>query len=548
MTAPLEQLARWMDSDEDEHLEFKAANNHFEFEQLVKYCCAFANEGGGHLVFGVTNDPPRRVVGSQAFPDLQKTKHGIVERLRLRIDAGEMQHADGRVLVFAVPSRPVGVPIEYKGAYWMRAGESLVPMTSDQLKRIFDEAQPDFSAQVCPGATIADLDPAAIAEFRRRWVANAKSEARATVSDTRLLQDAELLVDQGVTYAALVLFGMHGSLGRHLAQAELIFEYRSQEASISSQQRADFRAGFFSWFDDLWRLIDARNDRHSYQEGLFRYDLPAFNEEAVREAVLNAVSHRDYRMAGSIFVRQFPAKLQVTSPGGFPPGVTPQNIVFQQAPRNRRIAEALARCGLVERSGQGADRMFSAAIREGKEPPDFAGTDAYQVAITLHGKVQDESFLLFLERLTQQRQAPLNIDDLLVLDAIHRQLPVAVNLKPRIAALVELGAIEQVGRGRGARHLLSRIFYKAIGKQGTYTRKVGLDRETNKALLLKHIASNGQDGSPLGDLSQVLPALSTRQIRHLLGEMKRQGHAHVVGLTKGSKWYPGPGSAGEPAR
>lgn len=548
MSDALEQFARWIAAEEDEHLEFKEANHRFDFELLVKYCCAFANEGGGRIILGVSDQRPRRVVGSLAFEDLQRTKLGLIERLRLRIDAWELTHPDGRVLVFSIPGRPIGVPIEYNGAYWMRGGESLIPMTSDQLKRIFDEAQPDFSAQICAEATLADLDPAAVAEFRRRWVAKAKNDAMATVSDTRLLQDAELLVDHGVTYAALVLLGSHTSLGRHLAQSEIIFEYRSNEASIAFQQRMEFRRGFFSFFDELWRLIDSRNDRHSYQEKLFRYDLPAFNEEAVREAVLNAMSHRDYRMAGSIFVKQFPAKLQITSPGGFPPGVTPENIVFQQSPRNRRIAEALARCGLVERSGQGADRMFGAAIREGKLPPDFAGTDAYQVAMTLHGKVQDESFLVFLERLTQERQATLHIDDLLVLDAIHRQRAVADNLQERIAQLVELGALERVGRGRGVRYLLASRYYKAIGKPGAYSRKRGLDRETNKALLLKHIERSGDEGCPLGELIEVLPALSTSQIRHLLVDLKLQRLAHVLGLTKGARWYPGPGPGDGGAR
>lgn len=540
MSERLQQLAQWMEADEDEHLEFKEANSRFDFELLVKYCCAFANEGGGHIILGVSDQHPRRVVGSQAFSDLQRTKLGLIERLRLRIDAWELQHGDGRVLVFSVPSRPIAVPIEYNGAYWMRGGESLVPMTSDQLKRIFEEAQPDFSAQVCATATLADLEPAAIAEFRRRWAAKARRDEIAGFSDQRLLQDAELLVDDGVTYAALVLLASHRALGRHLAQSELIFEYRNDEASISSQLRHDFRRAFFLIFEDLWTLIDARNDRYSYQEGLFRYDLPAFNEEAVREALLNAVSHRDYRLPGSIFVKQFPARLEVSSPGGFPPGVTAENIVFKQSPRNRRIAEALARCGLVERSGQGADRMFGAAIREGKLPPDFNGTDAYQVTVSLHGKVQDCSFLMFLERLTQEQGVTLHIDDLLVLDAVHRQRLIAPNLTSRIDPLVDLGAIERVGRGRGVRYLLSGRFYRTLGRQGIYTRKRGLDRDTNKALLLKHIERRRTEGCPLSELQDVLPSLSRAQVQTLLREMKKDGIAHPMGQTRAGRWFPGP--------
>jgi ATP-dependent DNA helicase RecG len=534
----LDHLAEWMRAEEDEHLEFKEAKNHFDFEVLVKYCCALANEGGGHIILGVTDKRPRRVVGAQAFKELQRTKTGLIDRLRLRIEAEELSHADGRVLVFTVPARPVGVPLEYKGAYWMRGGESLIPMTPDLLKRIFEETQPDFSAQVCAGASMSDLDPAAIKEFQRRWAQKTRRDELLSLSDERLLEAAEL-VDDGVTYAALALLGSRAGLGRHLAQAEVVFEYRSDEGSIEYQAREEFRVGLFLFFDRLWELINVRNQRHSYQEGLFRYDFPAFNEEAVREALLNAISHRDYRLSGSIFVKQFPAKLEVTSPGGFPPGITAENIIFKQAPRNRRIAEALGRCGLVERSGQGADRMFATAIREGKLPPAFEGTDAYQVVVTLHGKVQDQSFLVFLERLANERQATFRVEDLLVLDAVHRQIPIPPGMNQRLAPLRDMGALERIGRGKGVRYLLSRQFYKAVGLKGVYTRKRGLDRETNKALLMRHIRENASSGSQLAELSQVLPALSRDQVQKLLQELKREGHVHSSGVTRAGRWFPG---------
>ncbi|MFA6033176.1 MAG: ATP-binding protein [Myxococcota bacterium] len=536
MTEQIEQLTFWMTAEEDEHLEFKEAKERFDFEELVRYCCALANEGGGHFILGVSNRRPRRVVGSKAFDDLNRTKLGLIERLRLRIEAWEILHAEGRVIVFKVPSRPIGVPLEYKGAYWMRAGESLVPMTQDQLRRIFDESQPDYSAQICPNTVISDLEPSAIAEFRRRWAAKAKREDLLLFSDERLLQDAEILVDGGITYAALVLFGSHRALGRHLAQAELIFEYRSSEASIPYQQRKEYRQGYFLFHDDLWNTINLRNDIYSYQEGLFRYEIAAFNEDAVREVILNAVSHRDYRMAGSTFVRQFPEKLEVVSPGGFPSDITPETILFKQAPRNRRIAETLARCGLVERSGQGADRMFGAAIREGKLPPSFTRTDAYQVAVTLNGKVQDDRFLVYLEKLAKEKQTTLHIDDLLVLDAIHREIPIPVQCAERIASLVELGALERVSRGRGTRYLLASRFYRSSGRPGEYTRKRGLDRDTNKALLLKHIKDNNATGSQIGELMQVLPALSRDQIRVLLRELRSDGQIRVAGQKRAARW------------
>ena len=153
---------------------------------------------------------------------------------------------------------------------------------------------------------------------------------------------AELLVDgDQVSYAALILFGTRAGLTRWLAQAELVFEYRSSEAAGPAADREEYRAGFFAWQDLLWKKINLRNDRQSYQDDFFRMDLPTFDEVPVREAILNAVAHRDYRLGGSIFVRQFAKRLEVMSPGGLPPGITPENIIDQQNPRNRRLAEAL---------------------------------------------------------------------------------------------------------------------------------------------------------------------------------------------------------------
>lgn len=144
-----------------------------------------------------------------------------------------------------------------------------------------------------------------------------------------------------------MLLGSGRSLARHLACAEVVFEYRNNEAAISYDQRIELRDAFLNIDDELWRAVDLRNTVHSFVDGLFRRDIPTFNERAFREAVLNAVCHRDYRQHGSIFIKQSPTSLAITSPGGFPPGITSDNILSRQSPRNRRLAEAFGKCGLV---------------------------------------------------------------------------------------------------------------------------------------------------------------------------------------------------------
>jgi ATP-dependent DNA helicase RecG len=544
MTLTDRQIDDWLRGKENEHLEFKEAKNNFHFDKLVKYCAALANEGGGSIVLGVADKLPRQVVGTSAFREIERTKAGLVEKLRLRINADEVQHRDGRILVFTAPARPLGMPIAVDGAYWMRAGEELVPMTADQLRRIFDEAGPDFSAEPCLGATIADLDLRAIEAFRHRWHVKTKRDAILQSPAEQLLRDAELVSDAGVSYAALVLLGTRTALGRYLSQAELIFEYRSSEAAGPASQREEFREGFLLYYDRLWELVNLRNDRQHYQDGLFMLEIPTFSEGAVREAILNAVAHRDYRVAGSVFIRQFGRRIEIVSPGGFLEGITPDNILDRQLPRNRRIADALARCGLVERAGQGANRIFESCIREGKDLPDFTNTDAWQVSLTLHGQIRDPRFVRFLERVGSETQVSFDTHELMVLDLAHRELPVPPELRSRITKLVDSGILETVGRGRGTRYLLSRRFHAALGEPGGYTRRRGLDRETSKELLYRHLRDQAGAGCPMAELQQVLPGQSRAQIKRLVDELRQEGKACLEGSRRWARWYAGSESSG----
>jgi ATP-dependent DNA helicase RecG len=537
MTISLEELQRLMNAMEGENLEFKEARNRYHFDKLLNYCAALANEGGGRVVLGITDRRPRQVIGTGAFSQPERTRLGLIEKLHLRVDVDEVYHPEGRVLIFTVPPRPVGVPIQADGIYWTRRGDSLVPMAEEQLREIFNEIGHDFSADFCQGVTLDDLDLEAVENFRKRWIEKSGNTSLERLDWKQLLRDAEAVVDGNVTYAALVLFGTRQTLGRHLAQAEVVFEYRSSEASGPAQQRKEYRESFFSFYDDLWNTINLRNDLQHYQDGLFIWDIPTFEERSVREAILNAVSHRDYRLGGSVFVRQYPRHLIIESPGGFPHGITLENILNRQYPRNRRIADLFAKCGLVERSGQGMDLIFEEAIRSGKLPPDFTGTDRYQVNLALHGQVQDSAFVLFLEKISRERSVSFSTQDFLILDQVHRGLPVRDELKSRLSYLLETGVLELTGRGRGARYVLARRFYAMTGQKGVYTRKRGLDRETNKGLLIKHISDNDKEGSRFRDLRQVLPSLSIGQLKALLRELKEENRIYSSGKTKAGLWH-----------
>jgi ATP-dependent DNA helicase RecG len=528
-----------LEGPEGSRVEFKSASGGFEFENLAKYCVALANEGGGTIVLGVTDERPRRVIGTRAFKEPGRTEAGLYERLGHRIPINEYHHEGKRVLIVRVPARLPGTAWHYNGSFLMRAGDAMVPMSDEQLRRIHNETGPDFSAEICPDARLANLDPQATELMRRLWERKTSGHGIATRPVEHLLADAELVVGGQLTYAALILLGTRQALGRFLGQGEVIFEYRSSDAPGPAADRREFRQGFLPVLDEIWRLVNLRNDLQHFQQGLFVLDVPTFHERAVREAVLNAVNHRDYRHGGSVFVRQYPRRIEIVSPGGFPPGINESNLLWEQNPRNRRIAEVLAKCGLVERAGQGFDLIYRECIRHSKPLPDFSRTSEHSVWITLHGEIQDPEFLRFLEEIGSERAASFSTEDFLVIDVIHREKSLPDHLASRAHGLLEEGIIERVGKGRGTRYLLARRFYRFLGKGGVYTRRRGLDRETNKALLLHHIKDSADTGTRLEELQQVLPGLSRDQVQTLLRELRQAGQIVVHGATRAARWFPG---------
>lgn len=533
MSTPI-SIEELLEAKEGEGFQFKEGKRRFDAGEATRCCCALSNCGGGRLVFGITDKRPRQVVGSEAFDQPERTRMGLIDKLKVMVDFQLYNHDGKRVLVFDVASRPLGLPVQVDGVAWWYEGDSLIPMPEDVRRRIYEESGVDFSSKVCVPARIDDLDIAAVEEFRNRWIEKSGNKRLASLSVEQLLRDCEAITDEGVTYAALILFGKRESLGKYLPQAEIIFEYRSSVAAGPANQREEFRTGFFACYNRLWELINLRNDKQHYQEGFFVYDILTFNERVVREAILNAVSHRNYQLGGSVFIRQYQDRLLVESPGGFPHGISLDNILNRQLPRNRRIAEILSLCGLVERSGQGMNLIYELSIKEAKQLPDFTGTDDNFVSLTLNGLIIDTNMLSIINRIGNERLETLSTGDFLVINALYHEMAIEESLRPYLKRLTDLGIVEHVSRNK---YVLARSLYVAAGKSGVHTRKVGLDRDTNKELILMHIRKNGTQGTPFKELQQVLPGHSRGQIQVLLRELRNENRVYCEGNTSAAKWF-----------
>ena len=517
-----------------EGLEFKHAENQFSKDRLCEYVSALANEGGGSIVLGVTDRKPREFAGTNAFPDLAKLRFEVFERMRWRTQAQEF-HPDGkRVVVVSTNAAPRGRPVGFDGKFYHRTGEALRTMGPDELRRALVDVSLDVSSDVCAAAKIDDLDPKAVERFRLEWSAREPKLGVSLWDVGTLLENAELSVDGELTNAALLLMGAEQAIRRHLPQAEMIFEYRSKEGMDEYSERLEFKAGLLLWVDSIWQRINVRNTTSQITLGLFRHEVATFDEGTIREALLNAVAHRDYSDAGSAWLLMWPTRIEVRSPGGFPRGITPENIVDRQNPRNRRLAEALKRCGLVERSGQGADKMFRRCIEQAKALPDYSKSDEHVVIVNLRGEVTDPKFIQFLEDLSRERGAAFSVADLRVLDMVRRGVIVPETLLERREVLRSAGAIERTA-GRN-KWILSRRYREFEGVPDAYDRDRGRGRAEEVQLLRRIIVEAGNAGATRKQLNEAVDR-SSSHVGRLLGELKKSGVIETRGRGSGARWH-----------
>ena len=184
------------------------------------------------------------------------------------------------------------------------------------------------------------------------------------------------------------------------------------------------------------------------REGSYIFGIPFFNEDVIREVANNAFAHRSYRINSEIVVKQYPMKLTVINAGGFPNGVTIDNLLTTPSiPRNRLLADILAKTGLVERSGQGMDKIFLNTLSEGKPEPDYMESDDFNVTATLSATVKDKAFAMYVQSIQQSlpEEKKLTVFDVMALCEIRDGKKVPSN-KHIAEKLEKMGCLEKRGK------------------------------------------------------------------------------------------------------
>lgn len=535
-------------------VEFKRARrNDLNDEDIVEAAVCLANAEGGTLFLGVMDDGeveglyPRH--GTTTEPHLLRAM--MTNRTEPPLDVNvELVDLDG-IVIAAVSVPRSAFPVGTSGGKYLR--RTLQPNGQPQCKPLMLHAMlaqglaaqgSDYAAVTARGAEVGDLDPLEFERFRRLCAAGKGDRALANASGDEILRALRLIRPEDpnlVTLGAVLLFGTQSTIEHSVPTHEVLFqELRGGQVIFSETMRGPLIATA----ERLTDLLQARNSEQELMLGIHRVGVPRVPAEVIRESIANALTHRDYAALGPIVVQLDEHQLRVTSPGGFPHGVTLDNLLDTSVPRSPILVDAFKRAGIVDRAGRGIREMYSFLLRAGRGEPDYTQTTADHVVVRLPTADSDLELVRFLVEFEDQNQVAFSLTALRLLHDLKEAGPQSPSelaealgsttslLRGELTRLAGLGVVEVSGSGRSRQYGLTANFYR-LAESDAYARLKAMDPLQQEQLVLRYV---GEFGSITRSQTATLCHLSSVQASHLLQRMRDRGVLELHGEKRGARY------------
>jgi predicted HTH transcriptional regulator len=358
---------------ETQRLEFKEAKNQYDTEKLLQYCVAIANEGGGTLLLGVSNIAPRPVVGSRAFQSTIKTEEKIFQTVGFRVDVEEISHPDGRVVAFHIPSRPRGTAFHRNGAYLMRSGENLVPMTEDQLRKIFAEGEPNWLEEyAATNLKAEDVCRLLFLEGYFKLISLPKPTDDVAAAD-RLRIDGLIHEADGkysIPRSSALMLATDMTAFPDLERKKTRVVVYNGTSKLNTKLERTAVRGYAVGFQGLVKFIGEQLPQNEVIENAVRKEMKLVPDSVIRELIANAHIHQDFEIPGtSVIIEIYADRVEITNPGI--PKIPTDRFIDGCQSRNERFAMSMRKLKICEEKGSGIDRVVQMAEILQLPAPDF---------------------------------------------------------------------------------------------------------------------------------------------------------------------------------
>ena len=533
---------------ESEVVEFKKAENSFDFDDLGKYFSALSNEANlrgldfAWLIFGY-DEKKHEIVGTSyknGESALNNLKHDFAQHTTDGQTFREIVpiEVDGkRILMFKIPASPRNIVMKWKGIAFGRDGESLKPLNQSKMDEIRHQTpEPDWSAELVPNATIDDLDEVAIAKARKMFKkvhSRIPAEEVNRWSTEEFLSKCELMVDGKLTRAAIILLGkMFSDSKLRPAVAEVTWTLRDEKQDVVDYEH--FSVPFILTVDEILAKIHNLTLREMPGGTLFPDTMKQYDDYTIREALHNCIAHQDYTLRQRINFVENPGFLYYANGGSFIPG-TLENALATNGPqrffRNACLCKAMVHFNMIDTVSRGIKKMFTEQMERRFPMPDYEiDNEKKEVAVRIYGNAINERYTKLLKD-----NDNLTLHDCISLDAIQK----GHRIDEEIATdLLKRGLIE----GEAPNYTISLGVAKASKQLPGYTRVRGLERDKIKHMILQYIQNAGTDGAKrdaiLEYLQGTLPSRNTKEqnqrvLGNILSEMATDGNI----TTRNRLWF-----------
>lgn len=546
----LEQIARLddetVDDIESDTLEIKGKpQSRDELKRwLTEGSVCLANQRGGCLLIGIADrkrgrDKAITGIGGTAYRGLERDVYSATDP-HILIELEELRVPEGALLAAHVPK---GIPphTTSSGVALIRIGKSCMPLTGTNLARmIASSGEVDLSAAPIEGAKLADLDKRAIERGRDFLRLQSDLSNLADEDDAALLEALSLANGPELSQAAMLLFGKQSAIARHMPQHEVtLLRYSS---STRYDQRADLRGPLMLEFERIEEsLATATSLRTVHPRGFAQLEIPTLSWEVAREAILNAVAHRDYFPRQGIIVAIHRSHVEITSPGGFLGGISPANVLrHPPVHRNELLARSLQQLGLVNRVGLGVDRIFEGLLRAGARPPTYMA-DEVSVSVSLPLGGSDEFAAWIVEH--EEENEALSLDDLIVLRRLmdvgsidrwsaSEQLQLnETDAANHLSEMRRRGLVIARGRGRATTYGLRRPLSERLRGRAVTDADHPLEAEGVRLKILELLKERGRlTNAEIRDFS----GYTRQQVLALEKALEREGQIELHGHGRGA--------------
>ncbi|MDX0116584.1 ATP-dependent DNA helicase [Sinorhizobium meliloti] len=520
-----------------------------DWTEMAKDCVAFANAVGGTLSIGIedgqTLPPPDQRIPPD-LPDLLRRK--LAERtVNVTALPNVATAANGGQYIELTVPRSTAVASTTDGRYYLRVADQSKPVTGDDVLRLASErAALPWETQTSLNVPRSDAEPsklqAVVAALRAsdRVKPSVKEKTPDELLDHYQMSQGPYLTNLGIL-----------CVGQRFRRAQLttapvvqFIKYDEHGQKVNKLVWDDYLVNPMELIEAVWQEVPDFRESYELPDGLFRQNVPAFDEVVVRELLVNALVHRPYTQRGDIFLNLHPDRLEIVNPGLLPLGVTPQNVLHTTVRRNEHLARLFHDLRLMEREGSGYDKIFEVLLSHGRPAPELVeGHDRVQV--TIRRRILKPEIIDFIAKadeafqLTQRERIALGLlaqhDALTARElAAQLELPSIEALQPWIKRLLEWQLVQSAGRTQATRYFVDPALLRSHDFIGGTTLK-RIEPHRLLALIIEDVGRYPE--SKIGDIhKRVGLEIPRSRIRRSVEQLVRDGRLKPEGVRSGTRY------------